>query len=551
MSSNIAFALPNPAAVYCTQMGYKYNIVKAPQGEYGECIFPDGSKCNEWQFLEGKCGNQYSYCIKNGYDIKTMTDGKNPYSPEYAVCVPKTSLQSQISVTDILSIKSDVIIGTTTTSSTSSAVSSLTSNPSSFDWSNNNGYNWMTPVKDQGSCGSCWDFGALGAVEAKIKIEKNTPSDNPDLSEQDVLSCSSVGSCRSGWPGPVLTYAMNTGIVDENCFLYTGIDAKGNDFYGGGHTPVLCSNKYTQCPNWKYRLTKITDYGFLSTISDSDIKSYLIQNGPLTTYIYMSGYFTDKGIYHCDSINYDRYHAVVLVGYDDADGYWIAKNSWGTGWPYYNLDPGYPASAPDTKGYFRIEYDNCGINPSIYVYATGQKNGVCSKDVGASAECDGKTPGTVWCDGNSRKFCDSVCKYSSSPITGTKLLGTCLVDKSANGYDPNQFDTEKTTCSSKTSESDCMNTWPCFWSNCLYSGTSTDYNQKLTCGLQTKDSCGGIGSYCYWAEYCDIKNCSSSQCDGLIKSSLSKCVSNGLCDNTCQYRNYDYSFDTCTCAPST
>ncbi|MFH1311477.1 MAG: DUF333 domain-containing protein [Nanoarchaeota archaeon] len=48
--------IPNPAAVYCTEQGYNYEIRENPDGsQYGICIFPDGSECEEWAFYSGEC----------------------------------------------------------------------------------------------------------------------------------------------------------------------------------------------------------------------------------------------------------------------------------------------------------------------------------------------------------------------------------------------------------------------------------------------------------------------------------------------------------------
>jgi hypothetical protein len=67
----------------------------------------------------------------------------------------------------------------------------------------------------------------------------------------------------------------------------------------------------------------------------------------------MSGYFDSNGIYRCD-LNDGRYnHEVVVVGYNDTGKYWIAKNSWGTGW--------------NENGYFKVYYGNCSITPYAYV----------------------------------------------------------------------------------------------------------------------------------------------------------------------------------------
>lgn len=61
--------------------------------------------------------------------------------------------------------------------------------PSSLDWRNKDGNDWISSIKDQGSCGSCWAFSSVAVVESRAKIELNKPSYNIDLSEQDVISC--------------------------------------------------------------------------------------------------------------------------------------------------------------------------------------------------------------------------------------------------------------------------------------------------------------------------------------------------------------------------
>jgi putative hemolysin len=68
-------------------LGYEYDVVETDLGEAGVCTFPDGISCDEWEFLAGLCGEEYSYCVQNGYGIETVSDGKDPYLSEYAVCV--------------------------------------------------------------------------------------------------------------------------------------------------------------------------------------------------------------------------------------------------------------------------------------------------------------------------------------------------------------------------------------------------------------------------------------------------------------------------------
>ena len=61
-----AVGMANPAAVYCEGLGYESENVINEAGEDADCIFPDGSRCGQWDFLSGRCGQQFSYCTQNG-----------------------------------------------------------------------------------------------------------------------------------------------------------------------------------------------------------------------------------------------------------------------------------------------------------------------------------------------------------------------------------------------------------------------------------------------------------------------------------------------------
>jgi len=80
-------SIANPAASYCRLMGYEYDQMIVGQDIVGVCKFPDGTSCPQWDFYTGKCGQKYSYCVKNGYGIITGTDGNDPFSIEYSICV--------------------------------------------------------------------------------------------------------------------------------------------------------------------------------------------------------------------------------------------------------------------------------------------------------------------------------------------------------------------------------------------------------------------------------------------------------------------------------
>ena len=93
--------------------------------------------------------------------------------------------------------------------------------PSSFDWRNVGGKNYITPVKDQGQCGSCVSFGCVAAVEAAVRIKKKSPTLKIDLSEAHLFYCHTGvagGTCGTGWyPDAALTPFQKPGVVDEAC----------------------------------------------------------------------------------------------------------------------------------------------------------------------------------------------------------------------------------------------------------------------------------------------------------------------------------------------
>lgn len=144
--SGLKIGMANPAAVYCEELGYEYKIITDNEsGQRGVCIFPDNTSCDAWDFFIGTCGENYSYCKIHGCDIETVTDGKNPYSPEYAVCVlpnktrePVTKLMGidkRISVGSIPIEYKPKNIGETTIEYQNFGVGT----PTTFDWRNKNG----------------------------------------------------------------------------------------------------------------------------------------------------------------------------------------------------------------------------------------------------------------------------------------------------------------------------------------------------------------------------------------------------------------------------
>jgi len=479
-------AMPNPAAAYCKQMGYNYKIEKASDGsEKGICIPATGKEFEEWDFYKGKVGKEYSYCAKKGYDTITKTENQGKYSVEYAACIPKGSAPASgtKNMIDMMqenkdySLKSDVQIEPKNELKTKLGKSSVINQdiinqiqagnklnqaptgglgagnpPTSFDWRTYNGGDWTTPVKDQGQCGSCWAFSAVGAVEAKLNIDSNNPNLNRDLSEQQLVSCGGGGDCNGGWNGNALSYIKNTGIADEACFPYLGCKSysyPSGNYHCNVEWPCNIGGVPGLCSDWQSRKFTITNYPGIASTRDA-MKQALVYYGPLSVTIragytafnnYQSGIFTESDTGGGD-------HQLVLVGYNDTGQYWIIKNSWGTGWGE-NINGEHPVGCTNC-GYMRLSYTNIvGEDPlarqgSIYAINSFNRHLepyliTTSKDVtknqffdfSVGLRCVGISSGD--CGDVSGLLDPAAITCNSSPCVATSAMIKC-----AGEFEPNQ-----------------------------------------------------------------------------------------------------------------
>jgi cathepsin F len=218
--------------------------------------------------------------------------------------------------------------------------------PSTFDWREHGA---VTPVKNQGDCGSCWSFSTTGNVEGQWFLAGNPLT---SLSEQNLVDCDHTcmeydgektcdEGCDGGLQPNAYTYIIGNGGIDtEESYPYEGVD---------GTCKFSASNVGA----------KISNYTMVSS-NETQMAAYLVEHGPLAIaadaaewQFYFGGVFD----WPCGS-NLD--HGILIVGFGNQTSivgrhtpYWIVKNSWGPTW--------------GEAGYLKIERGDgkCGLNTFV------------------------------------------------------------------------------------------------------------------------------------------------------------------------------------------
>lgn len=220
----------------------------------------------------------------------------------------------------------------------------LSSAPASIDWVTKGA---VTPIKNQGQCGSCWSFSATGAIEGAYAVSSGTLV---SLSEQELVSCDTTDSgCGGGLMDNAFDWVKNNGgLCTEADYPYDSSTGTASTCNKSG-----CTAKVT-----------VTGHNDVAADDEDALKAAVAQQ-PVSVSIeadtsafqlYESGVFTNSG---CGT---SLDHGVLIVGYGEEDdtNYWKVKNSWGTTW--------------GEDGYIRLERDvnMCGIS-QMASYPTGAK----------------------------------------------------------------------------------------------------------------------------------------------------------------------------------
>jgi len=188
--------------------------------------------------------------------------------------------------------------------------------PSSVDWVSAGA---VTPVKNQGSCGSCWSFSATGSLEGAYYLKyKNLKS----FSEQELVSCDTNDyGCNGGWMDTAFEWVMsNKGLATEEDYPYTS----------GTGTNAKCITGKPQdknvTPSGYVDVTPGSVKDLMSAVAQQPV-SIAIQANQKAFQSYSSGVLTGRCGQKLD-------HGVLVVGYGTSSGtdYWKVKNSWGSSW---------------------------------------------------------------------------------------------------------------------------------------------------------------------------------------------------------------------------
>ena len=255
-------------------------------------------------------------------------------------------------------------------------------------------YARCTPVKDQGSCGGCWAFATAGVFENALALAD--PAQVRDLSEQYLISCNTEGwSCDGGFIA--FQYYIDrmrsppesqAGAVYEADFPFT---AQSSPCGSTAHP------HHEKAGSWAWAVSA----GAPADQQVVSIKQAILDHGPVWTTVCadssLQGWKPSAGTFlgsGCAAIN----HAVVLVGWDDAGGYWIVRNSWSARW--------------GDQGYLRIAWGANAIGSnSAYVVLQGanqrpqasagaaqvvDEGSAVALDGSATSDADGSVHGYSW-----------------------------------------------------------------------------------------------------------------------------------------------------------
>jgi C1A family cysteine protease/predicted secreted protein len=249
--------------------------------------------------------------------------------------------------------------------------------PSSWDWRTKG---IVTPIRDQGGCGSCWAFATVGAMEAAL-LKSGGPA--ADLSEQFLVSCNKEGwSCSGGWQ----LHDYHTNVLGKNQTQAGAVLESDMPYTATNGSCKVSLNHPYKLSGWGYVGGLNAGNYWYSIPTYEQLKNAIYTYGPITVGVCVGNAFQNYrgGLFATDESSAcagGPNHLIVLVGWNDADQSLILRNSWNTWW--------------GENGYMNIKYGTSmiGIAPTWVTRVAVKPAPALSKPIG---NIHGNKPKYVW-----------------------------------------------------------------------------------------------------------------------------------------------------------
>jgi hypothetical protein len=221
------------------------------------------------------------------------------------------------------------------------------------DWRNRFGRNWITSVRNQGNSQNCWAFATTALYETMIRIEHLlwTRRSEGDLARGTGKQAWDLGNIGEG-----TIFVERYGLADPDCFPWSESAAI---YTAKPHGANLSAMPLSTTSDRSGRSMRIAAGATTSLTDTAQKKNWIDLVGPMAVMLVPPADFGSlgTGIYMPTTTVRGAAHALLVVGFNDDNRYWIVKNSWGSGW--------------GDGGFGRVSYDASLLEPETFVGLRG------------------------------------------------------------------------------------------------------------------------------------------------------------------------------------